>query len=172
MDMGVLDEYYDQHAPTSRDRLAAKQAQQQAQADREGVPLETIRYREREAGKAAEQRAQRHRATQAAAALSAAQATLPSLDRFSPLARAAIERELTRREVDRQREEVEALAHTAVRHRQAAQTRQDAWESAYKREHGVWPSIEEMEVAGVLAPHWREKWAADDAAAAKAKAKR
>jgi hypothetical protein len=171
--MGLLDEYYDQHAPTSRDRLAAKQGQQQAQADREGVPLETIRYREREAGKAAEQRAQRHRATQAAAARLAAQTTLPPLDRFSPLARAAIQRELTRCEVERQRQEAEEVAHDHVRQRQAAQARQDAWESAYKREHGVWPSIEEMEAAGVLAPHWREKWAADDAAAAaKANAKR
>jgi len=166
-----LDEYFDQYAPTSRDRLAANQAQQQAQADREGVPLETIRYREREAAKDAEQRAQRQRSAGAAAAFASAQMAVPSQEHLPPLARQAIERELVRRELERQRQEAEELAHDPVRQRQADQARQNEWENAYKREHGVWPSIEEMEQAGVLAPHWREKWAADDAAAA-AKAKR
>jgi hypothetical protein len=156
--MGLLDEYYDQHAPTSRDRLAAKQAQQQARADREGVPLETIRYREREAAKAAERDAQRQRSAKAAAAFASAQAAVPSQEHLPPLARQAIQRELTRRELDRQRHEAEALARDPERQRQADQARQDAWENAYKREHGVWPSIEEMDAAGVLAPHWRERW--------------
>jgi hypothetical protein len=70
--MSVLDEYYDQHAPTSRDRLAVNQAQQQAQADCEGVPLETIRSREREALKEVEPDTQRQRGTEATAALASA----------------------------------------------------------------------------------------------------
>ncbi len=156
--MSVLDEYYDQHAPTSRDRLAVNQAQQQAQADCEGVPLETIRSREREAAKDAEQSAQRQRDVAAAAAFASAQTAVPSQDHLPPLARQAIQRELTRRELERQRQEAEELAHDPVRARQAAQARQDAWENAYKREHGVWPSIVEMDAAGVLAPHWRQRW--------------
>jgi hypothetical protein len=92
--MSSLEEYYDEHAPTSRDRLAAKQAQQQAQADREGVPLETIRYREREAAKVAEQTAQRQRDAAAAAAFASAQTAIPSQDHLPPLARQSIRREL------------------------------------------------------------------------------
>jgi hypothetical protein len=122
------------------------------------VPLETIRYREREAAKVAEQTAQRQRDAAAAAAFASAQTAIPSQDHLPPLARQSIRRELTRRELDRQRQEAEALAHVPVRQRQVAQERQDAWENAYKREHGVWPSIEEMDAAGVLAPHWRQRW--------------
>jgi hypothetical protein len=166
-----LDEYFDTLSPTSRDRLAAKQAQQQAQADREGVSLETIRYREREAAKDAEQRAQRQRSAQAAAAFASAQAAVPSQEHLPPLARAAIERELTRRELERQRQEAEELARDPECLRRHELDRQHAWERDYKAQHGMWPSIQEMEQAGVLASYWREKWAADDAAAA-AKAKR
>jgi len=122
------------------------------------VPLETIRFREREAAKEVERDAERQRSTAAAAALANAQTAVPSQDHLPPLARQAIQRELTRRELERQREEAEALAHDPARQRQVAQARQDAWESAYKREHGVWPSIEEMDAAGVLAPHWRARW--------------
>jgi hypothetical protein len=136
--MGLLDEYYDQHAPTSRDRLAAKQAQQQAQADREGVPLETIRYREREALKEIERDAQRQRSTQAAAALASAQATLPPLDRFPPLARQGIQRELTRRELERQREEAEEWARQypeeARQAAEAARSRAVRWRE-YVEDH-------------------------------------
>jgi len=133
-----LDEYFDSYAPTSRDRLAAKQSQQQAQADREGVPLETIRYREREAQKDAERDAQRQRSAEAAAAYASAQTAVPSQEHLPPLARQAIQRELTRRELERQREEAEEWARLHPLEAQvaaeAARSRAVRWRE-YVEEH-------------------------------------
>jgi len=132
--MTGIDEYFDTLAPTSRDRLAAKRTQQQAQADAEGVPLATIEYREREAAKAREWDSERQRDAAAAAALAQAAAAIPPLDGYPPLARPAIHRELTRRELERQCQEAEEWAQqhpfeaqAAAAAAEAARTRPERW---------------------------------------------
>ncbi len=136
--MSVLDEHYDQHAPMSRDKLAAKQAQQQAQADREGVLLETIRFREREAAKDAERDAQRQRSSEAAAALASAQATIPPPAEGSHPALRGVYNKLVRQELARQRQAADEWARQrpeeARAAAEAARSRAEHWRR-YVAEH-------------------------------------
>jgi hypothetical protein len=125
-----LDEYFDTFSPTSRDRLAVKRAQQQAEADAQGVSLADIEYRDREAAKRAEADALRQRDAVAASTLATAAAAIPPLDGYPPLARAGLRRELVRQEVQRQQREA---AEWARAHPEAAQAAAAAAEAARTR---------------------------------------
>jgi hypothetical protein len=158
----TLDDYYDALAPTARRTVANERTRQQALADREGIPLDQVQYREREAIKATQMAAVRQREDLYADAMQAAAATVPPPPPNAHPTTVKVYAEVKRQAVERARQEAEAIANDPERLQQVTDARelarQHEWEDEYKRSNGVYPSIEELDKAGVLAGYFRRKW--------------
>jgi hypothetical protein len=154
----TLDDYFNQ----SRERYRADRQRWEQQAAAEQTTLEAVQSRELAAIAAAKALADAQRDALAAAALSTVPIQAPP--EGSHPAMASVYREINRRNQAAALAQAEADARDPARLRQLATDRQQAWENAYRAKNGTWPTIEEMDQAGVLAPWLKEKWAAEDAA--------